>query len=137
MQRIERAETDKLTESRLYDTVLATECARMTLPDGDACVPISSPTNGPADATFSDEHCTQRLELALVPSPLCADPPRFSVLLDALGSPVIRSVTPYVGTVYRTTTAEECQLYTPDDAIYRISDALPYSMFARVTDAPR
>ncbi|HEY4180199.1 MAG TPA: hypothetical protein VGM90_25325 [Kofleriaceae bacterium] len=138
LQRIERSErADKVTESRLYDTTLETECARMTLPDGDACVPISSPVNSPADATFLDENCTQRVDLDLVSAPLCADPPKFFVSLDVRGVPVVRPLIPYFQNVYRTSTSEECQLFSPSAAIYRLMDPLPSSMLARVTDAPR
>jgi hypothetical protein len=135
LQRIERSEADTVTEPRLYDTMLAAECERTTLPDGDACVPISSSLDSPGDATFSDAHCTQRIDIDLVHSPLCGDPPTFFVSLDVFGKPVIRPVTPYVGTVYRTGTSEQCEVYAPADAMYRVGDALPYSMLARVTDA--
>jgi hypothetical protein len=121
--------TTTVMDSLLYDSELDVDCLRTQIGDTFRCLPAN--TFATVLPYFSDDACTQPIEITLVETGACDATTKFAI--DKRGEePIVRAIgAPFTTPIYEISTADMCLEYIPPsrERAYMLGDVLPLDRF--------
>ena len=116
-------------DSLLYDSELDVDCLRTEIGETIRCLPAN--TFATVLPYFSDDACTQPIELTLVETGACDATTKFAI--DKRNAePIVRAIgAKYEATIYEISTADTCLPYVPSSRqqAYLVGEVLPLDRF--------